>query len=289
MQSVYLKRYRSSQMKIVLTLLLAAMAISGRAQTAGFNYQALIMDITDAGQANGGFSALNNPLIEEEVNLRFTIANGDLSEIHYIEEQLTRTDGNGLISVIVGEGIALENSFNTIVWDGNEKFLFVDINIVADGNEYIHLDSQKILYLPQTGGTSANAYNSGLHINGNQVNLGGVLTQPTAINTDSTNFLALKGLESVGTQGKRLLVVDDSGRIQQSNLVGALEQGQNVIFATSGQTEFSTPFPITNANYLNVFRNGVRIGFSVIDENTIALENGLHCFQDDEIRIVQYY
>jgi hypothetical protein len=57
--------------------------------------------------------------------------------------------------------------------------------------------------------------------------------------------------------------------------------------ASDGQTQFSTPLPISDIDKINVYRNGARIGATIVNSTTIALEPGVVCVSGDEIRIVQ--
>ena len=60
------------------------------------------------------------------------------------------------------------------------------------------------------------------------------------------------------------------------------------IAANDGQSQFATPLTIVTPNKVNVYRNGVRIGFTVVNSEIIELEPEAVCYQGDEIRIVQY-
>ena len=62
---------------------------------------------------------------------------------------------------------------------------------------------------------------------------------------------------------------------------------QVVYYATNGQSQFSTPVAFSNPNKLNVYRNGLRIGFTPINTSTIELEPEAICNSNDEIRIIQ--
>ncbi len=73
---------------------------------------------------------------------------------------------------------------------------------------------------------------------------------------------------------------------------GSGSSGMNVekkveMVATSGQTVFTTPVPITDANKIFLYRNGIMISFNVISSNTIQAE--IASVQNDEIRIVQIF
>jgi hypothetical protein len=57
--------------------------------------------------------------------------------------------------------------------------------------------------------------------------------------------------------------------------------------AVNGQTVFATPVPITDANKIFLYRNGIMISFNVVSSNTIQAE--IASVQNDEIRIVQIF
>jgi hypothetical protein len=58
--------------------------------------------------------------------------------------------------------------------------------------------------------------------------------------------------------------------------------------ANEGQAVFVSPANLTNAASLNVFRNGARVGFTILGTTSIQLEAEAVCYANDEIRIVQY-
>lgn len=62
---------------------------------------------------------------------------------------------------------------------------------------------------------------------------------------------------------------------------------QVVYYATNGQVQFNTPVAFSSTSKINVFRNGLRIGFNQIGATTIELEPEASCYLNDEIRIVQ--
>ena len=57
------------------------------------------------------------------------------------------------------------------------------------------------------------------------------------------------------------------------------------IVDTVGQTNFTTPSPISDPEKISLYRNGVIISFNVLNSNTIVSE--IACAKYDEIRIVQ--
>lgn len=124
------------------------------------------------------------------------------------------------------------------------------------------------------------------------VMLGGALTQPTDIATDATNTLAISGLEQIPPDDQHDIVVTDkaTGVLKRTPLNSLVHEEVKMTTATAdGQDQFTTPLPISSIHKINVFRNGVRVDFTKVNDNTIKLEPGALCYKNDEIRIVQIY
>lgn len=62
-----------------------------------------------------------------------------------------------------------------------------------------------------------------------------------------------------------------------------------LILANNAQNQFNTPQQIDDINKIDVYRNGVKVGFTMFNVNTIQVEAGAVCYQGDEIRIVQFF
>jgi hypothetical protein len=146
----------SAQIKIILFFISFIYANILIAQTPGFNYQALILNNSKILIPGTDVQLGEVPLSLEEIKLRFTITNE--FEIEYTEEHAITTDENGMVAVIVGEGIPITNFFKDIGWDGKPKFLNVELNIPSDNSRFSFLDTQKILYIPQP--SNINSINS---------------------------------------------------------------------------------------------------------------------------------
>jgi hypothetical protein len=132
---------------ILFTLFYASSLCS---QTAGFNYQALILNSEEIQIPGTNVSENKLPLSLEAIVLRFTITNQ--LGIEYIEKHTLTTDENGMVAVIVGQGKAITANFSDIVWDGKLKYLNVELKILKNKNPFIFLDTQKILYIPHPAG-----------------------------------------------------------------------------------------------------------------------------------------
>ena len=133
--------------------------------------------------------------------------------------------------------------------------------------------------------------NNGLIKTGdNTLQLGGELIVPTTIDTDETNTLAITGLEIAQVEEDEVLMLDSETNILKKSRVSSLVmQQESLVLADNGQNIFNTPLAITDIGKVEVYRNGVKIGFIMLNHNTIALETGVVCYQNDEIRIVQLF
>jgi hypothetical protein len=116
----------------------------------------------------------------------------------------------------------------------------------------------------------------------------GSLSTPTIIGTNPTNTLAIIGLGAGNPSTDEILVIDPvTGIIKKSAISSFIKKEQLTYLASDGQTQFSTPLPISDIDKINVYRNGARIGATIVNSTTIALEPGVVCVSGDEIRIVQ--
>ncbi len=130
---------------------------------------------------------------------------------------------------------------------------------------------------------------NGLTRNSNTIELGGNLNKPTTITTSNTNTLAIDGLQDSTTNTDEIITVNPSnGVLKKRTISSIIQQEQQVIVtAANGQSQFNTPITITDASKIDVYRNGVRIDFTVVNTTTLEIEPEAICFEGDEIRIVQ--
>ena len=126
--------------------------------------------------------------------------------------------------------------------------------------------------------------------NTNTIELGGTLIKPTTIVADIINTLAIQGLEVSSDPTSGVIVSDASTGVLGTMPLSSLNQREEILIsANHGQNQFSTPLVITDQKKIDVYRNGVRINFTVVGNNLIELDSDATCFQDDEIRIVQFF
>ena len=135
-----------------------------------------------------------------------------------------------------------------------------------------------------------NAPVNGLSRSGDKVVLGGELIEPTILYTSGVNSLSLKGLAEGNGKDSILVSENNTGIIKKNAASSLIIKVAKIKYkAKEGQVRFFTPKPVTDLERITVFRNGILIGFSVVDENSIELEQGINCNMNDEIQIVQYY
>lgn len=124
----------------------------------------------------------------------------------------------------------------------------------------------------------------------NEIQLGGALIAPTIITTNAINTLAIQGLQDTpfdDTLNSIVVVDNNSGELRKSTISNIIMQEQIVIIANDGQSQFTAPLLITDIDKLDVYRNGARIEFTIVNNTTIEVEAEAICFDGDEIRIVQ--
>lgn len=133
--------------------------------------------------------------------------------------------------------------------------------------------------------------NNGLLVSAdNTVQLGGTLIQPTIISTDTTNTLAIEGLQEGDITEDDIVTVNrTTGQLRKITSSALFREEVAVITANDGDLQFAPALPISDSKKINVYRNGVRIDFTVVNNTTIEIEPEAVCYAGDQIRIVQFY
>ncbi|WP_369048494.1 hypothetical protein [Tenacibaculum sp. UWU-22] len=132
--------------------------------------------------------------------------------------------------------------------------------------------------------------NNGLLIDSNNtIQLGGLLIQPTTIETNGTNTLAITGLENGDSATNDVVTIDKtSGVLKKTSVSNLLREDVTKIIAANGQVTF-TDLTLHATDKINVYRNGVRVDFTINNPHSITLEPAATCYAGDEIRIIQLY
>ncbi|MFM2250742.1 MAG: hypothetical protein RLZZ358_1669, partial [Bacteroidota bacterium] len=126
-------------------LLLFFVIFKGFSQTLGISYQAVIIDPEKpqltADNLQGGV------LVNQVVTIQFTVFN-EKEEEEYQEYHTTRTDGYGMINLVIGQGTSTrQQAFKDIIWSGRLKKLRVEINFSVRP-EFTILSEQLLTYMP---------------------------------------------------------------------------------------------------------------------------------------------
>lgn len=134
--------------------------------------------------------------------------------------------------------------------------------------------------------------NNGLLVTAdNTVQLGGVLIKPTIITTDATNTLTIEGLQEGNVNEDDVVTINrTNGQLRKINTTNLFREKVDKLTATANyQLIFDTGFTLYSTDKVNVYRNGVRIDFTINSNTQITLEPDARCYIGDEIRIVQFY
>lgn len=218
------------------------------------------------------------------------------------------TSSSAPVSNNLGDFWINDSTNNTVsIWDGNQ-WIPIDTNprrgngipddITAPnplpGDIYVDQNTGSIYAYNGSiwinSSTSINANNGVLIAANNTIQLGGVLIKPTIVETNATNTLAITGLQDGDVIQDDIVTVNRaSGALQKINPSNLLREEVAIITATNGQIQFNPPLNIADSQKVNVYRNGVRIDFTVVNNTTIELEPEAICYQGDQIRIVQFY
>lgn len=200
------------------------------------------------------------------------------------------------------------NDTTTSIWDGNNwtsidnnpyKGNGAPTNTTAPnpkaGDIYVNENTGSIYAYDGTSWINSSANikaNNGVLLNSdNTIQLGGAIIKPTIIETDDKNILAIKGLQEGDINEDDILTINKkTGQLRKITSSNLFREEVKVVFAANdGEKQFNPPLPISDSKKVNVYRNGVLIGFTVVNNTTIEVEPEATCYKNDEIRIVQFY
>ncbi|MDB0006725.1 hypothetical protein N9E30_02110 [Flavobacteriales bacterium] len=135
---------------IFLTLVVVLCVSEVYSQTPGIPYQAVLLN-KDAGQELPGSDVeYANPLRNTLVSIRFSIydENGlEFSENHFD----VVVDGYGMINLIVGMGTYTFSDFENMDWDGEEKWLKIEVDF-DNGSDFENAADQNLFSIRGSDG-----------------------------------------------------------------------------------------------------------------------------------------
>lgn len=252
------------------------LSLSVYAQTDGISYQAVILS-SEAIELPG-YDSQNDLLVNARVAFEFTIT-GVNNAVIYQETQVTNTDENGLVNLIIGQGVPIVGDFNEIEWNGNRRRLAVKIDLTG-GSSFAPLATQDLLYLPFAAHRNITA-SGDLNISGSssfeqQVDVGGslmvrgdaILTENISIDgdTDISGLLTVDGgtILNLNSASNK----NDLSDALTVNGATALEGTLSVV----GVTELNSNLNILNAS--EVFMSGNLITDGVAQLNNELIVEG---------------
>lgn len=180
----------------------------------------------------------------------------------------------------------------TTIKSGNvESLLVYNTATAADITPgYYYWSNNKWNRIAITGDNLSVAAENGLTLSNGKLQLGGALQIPTTLTTTASNTLAIKGLETGDLKTDEFVVVDKTkGTLKKVATNSFVQEKQELFIAKDGQAEFTPVSPISDPEKVNVYRNGIRVDFSIVKPGTIKLEPSAVCYQNDEVRIVLIY
>lgn len=126
--------------KLLLIAIIALAPVLASAQK-GISYQAVILDPNPI--EIPGKDITGQPFANGSVWVKFTLLSGNVTQFQEVHQ--TSTDGYGLVNLTIGS-VAIA-SFNSLVWDSNQKTLQVSVSF-NQGASYTKVSDQKLLYVP---------------------------------------------------------------------------------------------------------------------------------------------
>ena len=218
-------------LKKIIGSILLFVPIFVSAQTEGISYQAVLLNPSTTELP--GHDTQNDLLRNQRVNFEFTILSS-VNNIIYQETQITFSDTNGLVNLIIGQGIPVVGSFQEIEWNGELRILTVKLD-VNGGNNFAPLSSQELLYLPF-------AVHRNISATGNVDIEGSLQVEGEANLTDDINI-------DGNTNISGLLTVD-GGTVLNINV--ASEKNTNSLALTvTGNTQLGEQLTVDGATTIN--------------------------------------
>lgn len=234
------------------------------AQTDGLSYQAVIIDPDPT--ALPGTNSTDNVLLNIRVTFRFSIYDSQ-GAVEYQEIQNTITDEYGMVSLIIGSGVAQVGQFTSIFWDGTKKDLGVELNLDGTFNEF---EKQTLLFIPYAyhreaivdGDLTVNGdaiFDGDLTVNG-LTNLNNNLNVNNAATTTLTGSLEVDGITLLNND---LTVTNGS----DTNLDGELTVEGNT--KLNGSLEVESMTTLQDSLYVLNNSPSYLTGTLTVDGNTL--------------------
>jgi hypothetical protein len=146
------KEKKNKMKKVLILISLIATTLTIKAQTTpppeGINYQAVAIDTE--GNETPGVDVSNQPISEEEIEVRFSIIETTpTGNLAYSETHTLLTDEFGLFNTVIGQGTKEPSSglFSQIDWGKGSFYLKVEIDLKR-GKGYRDMGTQQLWSVP---------------------------------------------------------------------------------------------------------------------------------------------
>ena len=162
------------------TLLFLLLSLSALAQNGGINFQGMAR------------TAAGEPLANQKISLRLSVLlNSESGTVEYSETKEATTSGQGIFSVVVGDGSILTKTgnFSDINWKNSPKFLKVEMD-PSGGTNFALLGTSRLQAVPfayYANGVDAENIQGTLPIAKGGTGVGSITALKTSLGIDQVN------------------------------------------------------------------------------------------------------
>jgi hypothetical protein len=175
----------------------------------------------------------------------------------------TNDAGNGLTKS--GQMVKLGGTLTEVTTIATSAANFLAITGLQSGSSsndsvmVIDPSTNQVKIISAASLVNALTFSSGITRTGNDVQLGGALTQPTTITTDATNVLKVAGLQAGDLATDSLVVASSDGTLKRVNAESLLQSGDENFTTGLGQANYAVVGLPANASKVWVYRNGAKL------------------------------
>lgn len=243
-------------------------------------------------------SVVNNTIVSGDIKGKditsnsqiIKILNGTGSVINATQLDIDKNALGGLLNTSpVSDSLSVIISTNTVIRDSIVSLLnkaTTNSLLITNGT----LTSTVNGVTSSPGVPIISSANNGLTGTNGNLQLGGSIIKPTTLSTTATNTLSITGLQAGDiTTDDLLTTTPGTGIVRKisSDMLGTNVFQLIAIVSANGQKQFATPHKITDIKKIQVFRNGINVEFTQVDDTHIELENQAACYAEDEVKIIQ--
>ena len=201
----------------------------------GFNYQAVIRN------------AAGNLITTQQVSIKISLLNGSATGFsQYVEQHDIATNGYGVASIVIGEGMPISGTYDSLSWSSVDYYLKTELDIQGNGN-FLLMGTTELVAVPYAvhaesanfsvndGDTSSTNELQQLSLQGNQLilsNGGSVnLTSTVDLDPDPSNELQVLSIsgDTLHLSQGNFIVLPPDGDNNPSNEIQSLSNTAGTI------------------------------------------------------------